>query len=342
MDNGEVIDSGSGPVQDGLTVKAIEMEKTVDYDVKGWFDRDHILYNVTEGDGESSLFRHHLYSGESTFFASFDGTIEAVYPNGNHSAFAVKISESYEEKTLYIIDEHGTELLSKSIEGVDFSFYWNPYEDMTAALGILDETFNTRLYTVSLNDGEEWEMVQDFPYYSQWLGEDKLAYLNWKENPYDFKAPLNVWHLSSSFSIDSDQKRHDDVIMFYGLSTDYYLTVTIEEEDHLISRFQLYDLNTEKPLEKWKSPSFKTESGDWWVPEISYQDNLLYYYERTSEHPRFSLVMLEIESMDKQELATFSETSSIALSPDGNFILTGDKLENIFNLKTHELKLLLQ
>ncbi|MCR6106381.1 hypothetical protein HXA34_08820 [Salipaludibacillus agaradhaerens] len=336
VDQGQRKDTESVPVQDSLAVKAIEVANPVNPEVVGWFDSDHILYNVSEGNGKSSLFRHHLYNGESTLFASFNGIIEAVYPNENYSLFAVKVSESYAEKTLFIVDEHGTETLSKSIEGVDFSFSWNPYEDTTAALGILDETFNTQLYMIHLG-GEEWETVMDFPYYSQWVGKEKLAYLNWQDNPYGFKAPLNEWHVASPFSsLDSDQRLHDEVIMFYGLSSDYYLTVSTEEESRLISRFQLHDLNTKEPLEEWESPSFMTESGDWWVPELSYQNNVLYYYEPISDNSRFSLVMLEIKSMEKQELDTFSESSSIEISPDGQFILTGEKLDILLNVETDE------
>jgi hypothetical protein len=329
------------PVQDDLAIEAIDVENPVNLEVMSWFDSNHILYNVLDENNKTSLFRHHLYNGESTFFASFNGTIEEVYPNENYSLFAVKSSESYAKKSLFIFDEHGTELLSRSIEGVDFSFYWNPYEDMAAALGVLDETFNTQLYMIHL-DEEEWKTVMDFPYYSQWIGEEKLAYLNWQDNPYGFRAPLNVWHVASPFSLDNDQRLHNDVIMFYGLSTDYYLTVSTEEESRLTSRFQLHDLNTKEPLEEWESPSFMIESEDWWVPQITYQDHLLYYYEPINDSTRFSLVRLEIKSMKKQELGTFSESSSIEISPHGKFLLTGENLEILLNVETNESQLLVQ
>jgi hypothetical protein len=315
----------------GADITPIQNEHVVT-EIIGWFDDDTLLY-LQEQEERSSLYKHHLSTGHSSSFVEVGGWITEVRANADYSLFAISHITVDNEAHLVIIDRNGEIRQTIKDYGEEYTAYWNPYKlDTFILIAFLpDWEFETYVVDVAETKVRSIDLEQS---YVQWISVTDVGYLKWEELEPNFQAPLYEVNVNSG----EVKKWQDAVIAYMSFPDGLSLSVTVESVYDLYSTYTFYD--EQNAFRHIDMPILNTYSEQWWIPYYSYDDvHGIFYYLRPqyssdffSYTDGFELVAYDIQKDAEEKLTVLERHVPIHVSPEGSFLLFGDRFEMVMDL----------
>ncbi|WP_157911685.1 hypothetical protein [Alteribacter populi] len=323
------------PIEQAHAIYTLDVDEYRFVEVNGWFDDEEILY-LTDENGRSNLYRHHLFSGEQTLFYSTEEPILDVVPSTNNKYFALKISPIYSEANLLILDQNGDVLMEWIDDGVGFELFWNPYEESDFLIGAIDQEYSSTVHhlNVESDSRQEYDLL---PSYLQWLSADRIAYLYWEDYSFGIDAPVYVQHLDDDVEVADVLEQ--EVLTFFGLAEGKYITLREKSSDPDYTEYKINDIDRSGHEFSWDVPVLQTYSQDWWVPYFDHQEDQFVYFHPQSPgdvydyDDYFMLRSVNVDSGEQTELEEFERQKPVQLSPGGDWILVGDRMEMLIHAK---------
>ncbi|KHF41821.1 YqgU-like beta propeller domain-containing protein [Halalkalibacter okhensis] len=315
----------------GSDISPIPNEQNV-AEILGWYDAHTVLY-LQEREERSSLVKHQLATGESTNFFEVDGWITDVRPNADYSLFAISQVTLDNETLLVIVDRDGTVIQTIKDYGEEYTVYWNPYKLNTFIMIAFLPNWDFETYVVDVEEVKVRSIDLEQSYV-QWISATDVGYLKWEELEPDFQAPLYEVNVDSG----DVKKWKDAVIAYMSFSDGLSLSVTVESVYDLYSTYTFYD--EQEPFRQIEMPILNTYSEQWWIPYYSYdEDKGIFYYLRPqyssdffSYTDGFELVAYDVQGDAEEKITLLERHVPISVSPEGSFLLFGDRLERVFDL----------
>lgn len=302
-------------------------------EVTGWYDNETILY-LQEFDEQSSLHKHHLYNGNTSVFFNVDGWIVDVKTNVDYSLFAVQVIDLQNEAQLFILNQDGETEVSIEGFGDDYSVYWNPYNQEQFMMMAYLPNWEFEVYLVDVKT-EQISQIDLQQSYIQWLSETSVAYLKWDELEPNYEAPL--YHVD--VQTGEQTKWDDEVIAYMSFADQRSLTVTVDSVYDLYSMYTFYE--DQQPIRQIEMPILNTYSEQWWIPFYTYDiEESIFYYLRPkysgdyfSYDDGYELTAYHVEEDSEEQLAVLQSHVPLAISPGGDFLLAGNRYEQVYDLK---------
>lgn len=309
------------------------------YTINEWYDENTVIYSVGVN-GLSSLYLHNFLTGKKALFYQTEEFISKVQANSNHSLFAVQTLEQSGTSHLRILDKKGKEVFHWSDNIEELQFMWNPYEPNELAVTEFLANLDFQLLKVSVSTKKVEKIPVNNPFV-QWTSKDELAYLNWNQNGPSLVAPLMLYHINTKV----EEKWLERCILFFSMK-DIMLAISLDDKGNQNqSLYTFYDLETRKALTRIKIPVLNTFSESWWVPSLDFDyDRKLFYYLKpkhaadiTEYNEGYELRVLSLQDKDEEVLADLPDNLPIKLSPDGEWCLIGQQLEQVLNLSNKKI-----
>lgn len=302
-------------------------------EVSGWYDDETVLYLEDENE-QSSLLKHHLYTGDSSVFFDTEGWIVDVNANVDYSLFAIEVINQQDEANLFIVDQEGEVQMNIEGFGNDYTVYWNPFdqERMMMVSYLPDWEFDVLSVDVSEEKISQVEFEQA---YIQWLSETDVGYIKWNELQPSYEAPLYQVHVDTG----DEKLLEDQVIAFMSFADRRYLTVTVDTVYDLYSIYTFYENG--EPSRQVEMPILNTYSEQWWIPFYTYDEaSSIFYYLRPkysgdyfSYNDGYELIAYHVQADSEEQLTELANNDPLMVSPNGDFLLIGTLFENVYDIK---------
>ena len=242
-------------------------------EVMNWFDNETILFLEEDMEG-STIYKHHLFTGESSVFFEKEGWIVKVIANVDHSLFAVHVINELDQSEIVILDKQGEKKLTIRDFGEDYSVYWNEYDPVSFILTAYLPDWNFETYFVNVEE-EHINPIYLDQSYIQWISADSVAYLKWDELEPSFRAPL----YQANVKTGETKLWKEDVIAYTSFSDGLSLSISVDTDYDLYSVYTFFD-NQEK-FRQLEVPILNTYSEQWWIPYYTYDnENGIFYFLR--------------------------------------------------------------
>ncbi|MDT8861719.1 hypothetical protein N0O92_15990 [Alkalihalobacillus sp. MEB130] len=325
----------------GSTIAPIQNEVAIT-EVVGWFDDNRVLYLV-EQEEQSNLYLYHLLTGETTSFLEVEGWIMDVRPNADYSLFAFQHVTLENETHLVVMNDRGEILQTIKDYGEEYVIYWNPYDLGTFIMVAYLPDWEFDTYVVNVADAKIKDIFLEQSYI-QWISANQVGYLKWEELEPHFQAPLYEVNVDSG-----DMKKWKDAVIAYmSFPDELSLSVTVETVYDLYSTYTFY--KEQEPYRQIEMPILNTYSEQWWIPFYSYDDKHgIFYYLRPKYSSDFfsytdgyELFAYNVEADAEERLTTVERQVPISISPEGSFLLVGERLGNVIDIKEGTLVPLLE
>lgn len=303
-------------------------------EVVGWFDEQTVLY-LEEKDGGSILYTHHLDSGEASPFFESDRLIVDVVGNEDLHLFSIQTMNELNETQLVIVDQEGNEQMNIEGFGEGYSIYWNPYKKEQFIMVAYLPDFDFDVFHVDVEEEKITQLDVEQTYF-QWLSETKLAYLKWED--LNFHAPLYEVDINTG----EEAVKQEDVIAFFSFPDELTLSVTVDSIYDQYSKYTFY--KKQEMIHEIEMPILNTYSEQWWTPFYTYdaQEKLFYFLrpkyssDFISYEDGYELIAYNIEGNSEKAITELDSQEPIALSPNGMYLLVGNRFERVLDLKTNE------
>ncbi|UCZ54562.1 hypothetical protein LGQ02_07345 [Bacillus shivajii] len=325
------------PAEIAFSISPLEVNEYSFIEVSGWFDEEHILF-LTDESGTSKVYKHHIYSGDTELFFEHHDPILQMDASFDYEYFSIQKVALTDQSDILFINRQGDIVYSWENEGVAFDVFWNPYANGRLLITEMDGDFQSSIHEVNLTEGSI-NTHEDTPYYLQWLGENQLSYLAWDDYSLGFSAPIKSWSLNGDNEGASVIQR--DVITYFGLFDEKYVTVRADEDDNDLSVFEVYQYDDLEPLISWKTNTLNTYSSEWWIPSFTYTKDHFYFLDPIETGDIFDYEAgFHLKSVNLMNgkimkiVEDIEELVPLKVSPDGYWVLKGNQLEHVVSTST--------
>ncbi|MFJ5715361.1 hypothetical protein [Neobacillus sp. NPDC093127] len=303
----------------------------------GWLSEDEVVY-ITNLEQTSNVYRYHLLTGKSELIYKTEHPIVTVQISPSKKYILIHSSPSSYEGLITIIDTQGTEKIKESLPSYELAFEWNPYNEEQVLVSKFKEDWTFQVVLLDMNKLNTTELSIPQPFI-KWMGEKKIAYLDWDEDNPTLFAPLTVSDLEKGI----EQTLFPRVLQFATFHGKL-MTITVKEQDQTNAVYSFFDKNLKENF-SFSQPQL-TKFSDWLVPFYDYNDPLGQFItfrpvksgEADSYSDGFELLLYNLKkgSLPKLIMAGM-ENEPINFSPSGEALLYGNRFEKIIDLNAKKI-----
>ncbi|HYK72389.1 MAG TPA: hypothetical protein VEV44_04510 [Pseudoneobacillus sp.] len=296
----------------------------------GWLNNKEIIY-MTEYPNGAELFRYDLFTGKSSFLFESKVPVISTIISADRKNILIQTSPSTYLGLITIINIDGEILYSKEFPSFEMAFEWNRYNKKQLLITAFQEDWRFSHFLLDV-ENKKLEEVDIRKPFGKWIGENKLAYLDWNENDISLLAPLVQKELDKGEVLLKDQIFYFDT--FLSTLFTVYANPDLEE-----AKYSFYTSDM-KELSTFNVPVLASYSG-WVVPYYDFAaDNqhfisLIPYEsaEADTYQDGFQLISFDLKKHEKVTILSHTENVPITCSPNGQFCLMGYQFEKLLQLQ---------
>jgi hypothetical protein len=310
--------------------------------ISEWLDSETIMY-VEEHDQKSTLKSYHLFSGKTESFFETNEWIIDVKGNEDLSLFSILTYDESDQSSLYVVNNEGQMQLELQQFGDSYSIYWNPYKTDEMMLVTYLPEWNFEVYHVKVGE-QTIKPIDVEQTYFQWNSANEVVFLDWDELEPNYEAPL----LSYNLQTEEREELVSPIISMMSFSDQLHVQVSV---DSIYELYSIYTFSVEgESVSELEMPILNTYSEQWWVPFYEYDPKAsAFYYLRPkysgdyfSYEDGYQLMAFDPRTNAEVSIIEVDQHLPIKLSPDGEMMLIGNRLEEVIILKEKEKIPLLQ
>lgn len=309
------------------------------YKFIGWLSGNQVLY-VINLEQTSSVYQYNLLTGKSEFIYKSDYPIVNAQISPSKKSILIHASPSSYEGSVTIIDTKGTEQFKKSFASYELLFEWNPFNESEILVSKFAEDWGFQVLLLNLQNSTTTELELSQPFL-KWKDKSEVAFINWAENNPTLFAPLMVKNLGN----ETENTLASSVVDF-SVFRDLLMTVSVNEQDQSIASYSFFDKKM-KNLFTFTMPQL-TKYSDWLVPFYDYNEQKGQFItlspltsgEADSYIEGFQLLTYNPKKGSSNLIMEGLENEPINISPNGDALLYGNRLEKIIDVdskKVYEL-----
>lgn len=299
----------------------------------GWISDTQLLY-VTSLGQTSNLYRYYLLTGKSELLYKSAQPIVKVEISPSRKYILIDSSPSSSEGIVTIINRKGTIELNETIPSHELSFEWNPYNESEVLAAKFNDDWTFQVFLLDIKQASIQKLVLPQPF-NKWLDANNIAYLSWDQNNPSLTAPLITRRLEGG-----PAKIVFKNIVNMAAFRNMLLTVTVNNQDSSKADYSFY------------SPGFQ-KIYSFSIPQLTnYTGSLITYFDYSGKTGQFitfrpvaggeadtyregfQLVSYDIHKGKSQIILAGLENVPVEISPSGEALLYGNRLEKIIDLKT--------
>lgn len=305
-------------------------------EVLDWLNDEQILYLVEEN-GMSCINVFHLFSGKTERLFSTTETIVEIDVHENKSLIALSTFDNESRTSIYVLNQNGKALFELRNLSGDVVFYWNYYDDNQLLFVTYLPNWEFELHHLSIKEGKVQKLPIQQPYV-QWIDEQTIAYIKWDSDEPSIDAPLMFYHLQTG----EENLFMENAIAFFTFPNEMLVVLLVNSLADTKTTYSFF-LKKQKTTETYV-PVLDTFSEQWWVPYYDYDEQeafFVFFRPKQSgafidyQEP-FELVRFDVRSGKEQVLMELDENLPIKLSPNGKYLLYGQRLETFIDIETKE------
>jgi hypothetical protein len=306
--------------------------------VKSWFSADELLY-VRSNNSFNELIKYNILTGDTETFYSTEHAIIQVQASENFRYFAIESKDMQNNSIITIINESG-EILYEDKAATDLvEFAWNPYEEESLMFTYYYSDFTTEIGILNILTGNVIDV--DVTPYVQWFYKDYIAFLNWDDQS-TLSAPLELYHIQTK----EIKPFRSNALVFDSVKNHFLVVETTDEQ----LTFEFFNSQNQERMSTLKMPQLNSHSGFYWTPLFDWNEKTKKFYTFQPEsagslldyNEGFYLIEFQLETMETRKLMEVDFISSVKVSPNGEYLLIGDLLENIIEVDTGNMNPLLK
>ncbi|MCC3356732.1 hypothetical protein [Bacillus sp. REN16] len=315
-------------------LQPLDLQKADFNSVGDWYDDESVLY-VVDDNGNSEIYRYHLFTGEKELFFKTTAPVLTMKANEDHSMFLIHTSDSQNQAKLIAIDKAGTVQYEWTVKSFDLYYSWNPYNSNQVFVTsfLEDWSFQTHLLDIGAERTTKYEVFQPF---IQWLNSNTISYLKWDQNALDFFAPLYSYHLNTK----TEGLLFENIISFASYK-DLLVTYELTQEEKSFAKVGFYNPEKNKQLHEYKMPLLSDYS-KWYIPSADYVAGQKKFYSfrpystgaLDTYGEKFELVSYDMSTGKEEVILEKMDDQPLNFSPNGFLCLYGFQFEKIIDLKT--------
>ncbi|RHW41068.1 hypothetical protein D1B31_08965 [Neobacillus notoginsengisoli] len=312
------------------------------YKVFGWLDDSKLIF-VSNLQSGSNLYSYSLEKGESSLILQTDHPIAEVSLNYDRTMILVHTSSSSYEAIVNIYDLKGDIVSGQSFPSTELHAEWNPYKNDTALIVAFQDDWSFRAYQMDTSDKTVEEVLISEPFV-EWIGENKLAYLDWNDESPSFFAPLAIQEIGGS----KETVKLDHIYRIESYK-DYLLTVQASGTDLEKAVFTFYDKKFNE-VNSLELPHLSSFSG-WLVPYMDFIEDKQRFTvfeplksgEADTYTEGFTLAVYQVGNETGRDVIMEGiDNQPILSSPSGRAYLYGFRFERILNIESKKIFNLIQ
>jgi hypothetical protein len=318
-------------------IKKLELNDEAFNTVGEWFDNEHILYVIDTNAG-SNIYSFNLFTGEKNLFYTTNAPVVSMKANSDHSKFLIHTAPSNYEAELIVLNKKGKVIYSQRIKSFELYYVWNPFrnDQILITSFLSDWSYQTYMMDVTKKQSLSRNLPQPF---MQWMMDDVLAYIHWKEDEPSLTGPLYQLHLKTNEKVLL--KRN---IISFTAFPNYLLTVENDSKNPAVGKYTFYDTSSMKVVQQVSLPLLSAYS-EWFIPfhDFFSGENEFYTFmpyssgEFDTYTEKFALFRFNLKSGKGDKILEKVDNMPINLSPDGNLCLYGYQYENIMDLQKRKI-----
>jgi len=307
------------------------------FKVFGWLDDTTLIY-VSNQESTSNLYSYSLEKGESSLIVQTDHPIADVSLNSDRTLILVHTSSSSYEAIVDIFSVDGTKISGQSFPSTELHAEWNHYRPTVASIVAFNDDWTFHSYLMNADEKTVEEITLPDPFV-EWIGENKIAYLDWNQETPSITAPLVLQEIGENAQIAGMGN-------IYRIESfkNTLLTVSADGEDMEKAVFTFYDKEL-KEYNSFSMPHLSSFSG-WLVPYMdSNEDKQLFTVfeparsgEADTYTEGFTLVAHSGKNgSERKALMEEIDNQPILSSPNGKVYLYGFRYEKILDIETKKI-----
>lgn len=307
------------------------------FKVFGWLDDSTLIY-ASNLESSSNLYSYSLETGESSLVVQTEHPIAEVVLNPDRTMILVHTSSSSYEAVVDIYSVDGKKIAGQSFPSTELHAEWNFYRPTVASIVAFNDDWSFHAYRMEAAEKTVEEITLPDPFV-EWIGVNKLAYLDWNEETPSISAPLALQEIGEKTEI-ADKKNIYRIESFKNR----LLTVSAEGENMEKAVFTFYDKDLNE-FSSFSMPHLSSFSG-WLVPYMDFneQNQLFAVFEPSNSGEAdtytegFKLVAHSgSNDSGRKVLMEEIDNQPILSSPNGKFYLYGFRYEKILDIETKKI-----
>jgi hypothetical protein len=306
------------------------------YKFIGWLSGNQVLY-VINLEQTSSLYQYNLLTGKNEFIYKSDDPIVNAQISPSKKSILIHASPSSYEGSVTIIDTKGTEQYKKSFASYELVFEWNLFNESEILVSKFAEDWSFQVLLLNLKNSSTTELNLSQPFL-KWKDKSEVAFINWDENNPTLFAPLIVKNLGSE-----TEKTLASSVVDFSVFRDLFMTISVNEQDQSMASYSFFDKKM-KNLFTFTMPQL-TKYSDWLVPFYDYNEQKGQFItlspltsgEADSYIDGFQLLTYNPKKGSSNLIIGGIENEPINVSPNGDALLYGNRLEKIIDLDAKKM-----
>jgi hypothetical protein len=319
----------------------IEVPEGEFYKVGCWYS-DHQLLYITNLEQSSSVYLYNLLTGSSELLYKSEVPIVTLQVSPSKKNILIQSSPSTYEGQVIILTSEGSEIFKQSIPSYELAFEWSPFNESEILISSFNEDWTYLMLLLDIDQRKTTELTLPQPFI-KWIGNEEVAYLNWSEDSPSLFAPLRTKKLDT----EAEEEIFTDVLQF-ATYNDILMAVTVQDDEQLQATYTFYN-KEKKELNSFSIPHLSMFSG-WLVPYNDLNEKKGKFItlkpvksaEADMYTEGFELVSYDIENGSSNVIMKNLNNEPILLSPSGETALFGNRFEKVIDLKTKELRELVE
>lgn len=331
---GKPNDHREGQLQKEREIQPAKVESEYFQQVAGWFDQETIIYirNMSQG---AEMILYNLYNGQAQTFFRANAPIVQIIPNKDLELFFIQTTPSNYEAQIIVINRNAEIVYEKSFSSFDVFMKWNPYQVNQFFLTTFYEDWSYDTYMIDVNAGEEKKNIIPVPFI-EWAGPNQVAYIDWNNEEPELSASLYTMDIEEQ----TKELISNDVI---GHAHSQSYTIFLKEDVMAVAHGVLaVNHNEMDEIQFELNVPLVSQYSQWLFPyyEINDVDQLFYTFlpvDIIDERPSFHLKRIDLEAKSESTVIENIANEPIELSPNGEFLLYGYRLEKLIDLKNEKI-----
>nr|WP_226667449.1 hypothetical protein [Metabacillus litoralis] len=312
-------------------VTPLQINEALFHSVADWKDDETVLYVTNNAQG-SEVHTYNIFTGETTQFYKSEFPILQVEANEEQTMFLIHTSPSNYEAELVIVNDEADMLYSTRVESFELNFIWNHTKTDQLFISSFKEDWTYDTYVLNVLDKKIVKNQINQPFI-QWLNDHQVTYLKWDQEEPSLTAPLYVYNMEKK----SESLHVENVVANTNFSK-MISTIELFNSDG-DAKVAFYDSNNLKKISEMSTRLVSLYS-DWSVPylDMDEKNGIFYMLEVNEAKTAFSLVSFSTLTEEKKVLLNSIENLPIKLSPSGEYVLYGARLEQLIDVNKVTMK----
>ncbi|MEH7157093.1 hypothetical protein [Neobacillus drentensis] len=302
----------------------------------GWISGNQVLF-TTNLEKTSNVYRYDFVTGKSEVIYKSEYPIVKVRIAPSRKHILIHASKSSTEGLVTIIDTSGTVLLTKSFPSYELEVEWNPYNDSELLVSTFAEDWSFKELLLDVQNAKITELTLAQPF-NKWIDNDKIAFIDWDEENPSFFAPLIERNLENA-----NEKTLLPAVIDFSVFPDLLMTISVNEQNQSLSSYSFFNKKMNQQF-SFSMPQL-TKYSDWLIPFYDYNERRNQFItfsplssgEVDSYTDGFQLLAYNLKKGTSTLIMDGLENVPISVSPTGEALLYGNRLEKMIDLGTKKI-----